>query len=320
MRSQTLTTKKNWIVTILFTISILLSGCKKEAMEPNLVNPAKTDFRVGSPGSTDFSNVQPRCENSVILYAGQFYNVGSFNYVNGNSGTVDFTYYVKSPWKITDVHLYVGDCASIPLNQSGNTIPGLYPFQKIIGSSGSDSVSFKIPNKDLPNCGCIAAHAKVSNSLTGAVESAWAEGTRFTFTNWDMHFPYCLASCNPANQGCVYPLAYWYLEINYSKLPGQIAIGNYNYSPEEIYTLWQKHDVDNLADSRYCLIQVATIKLSQSKVASGADILSDVTICENYLNGLGQKISPNYMPSGDTAARNAANNIANWIRTHACNN
>src|ERR1700752_3645205 len=176
MRSEVLMTKKNLIVMILFTVGILLSGCKKEAAEPDVASNQRKAIPVGSPGSQDLSNVQPKCENTIILYAGQFFNTGSLYYVNNSSGTIDFTYSVKAPWKITHVSLYVGDCASIPRNRAGNTIPGLYPYQKTVDGSGADSVLIHIPQDEVPNCGCIAAHAKVYNSSTGAIETAWAEG------------------------------------------------------------------------------------------------------------------------------------------------
>jgi hypothetical protein len=134
-----------------------------------------------------------------------------------------------------------------------------------------------------------------------------------------MYFPYCLSTCSSQNQGCAYPFIYWYFEVNASQLPATVAVGNKTYTAGELYSISQYVDIQNLTDSKNCLLQIATVKLSTSHIPSNSDVWDDVTICTNYLNSLDQKLSPEYLPTGNTQARQAADRIANWVRSHSCN-
>lgn len=311
-------TNKNLIVVALFTIGILLSGCKKEPIEPdNLIARGNTSI-VSAPESQNLNNCQPQCEHSVVLKAGQHISVGTLHYKNNSSGTVDFTYSVNAPWKIISVSLYIGGCSQIPTNPSGNTIPGQYPYKKTLPDGGAVSAFIQVPRQSVPTCGCIAAHAVVYNSITGATETAWANGTRFTYTNWAMYFSYCLTNCPPQSEGCSYPFPYWYLEANASKLPASVTVGNHVYTPGELFAIMHYADTQNTTDSKNCLIQVATVNLSASHVPLNSDVWDDVSICLSYLNSLNQKLSPTYLPTGNTQARLAADRIANWVRANNC--
>ncbi len=316
MKPGVLMTKKNLVVSMLLTIFILLSGCKKDFLEPQTPIAQGKSTNVSHPGTQSSSTTQPQCEQTVVLTAGQNITVGTMHYINNNSGTVDFTYSVEAPWKIIFVSLYVGDCAQIPVNSSGNAVPGLYPYKKSLADGGDITALIQVPRDAISTCGCISAHAVVYNTVTGATETAWAEGTRFTHTNWAMYFPYCLADCY---QGCAYPFLYWYYEVNASNLPPSITLGEHVYTPGELYSISQYADIQNATDSKNCLIQIATIKLSETHIPSNSGVWNDVSICQNYLNTFGQKLSPTYLPTGNSNARQAADRIANWIRNNNCN-
>jgi hypothetical protein len=318
MKLIALMTKKNLIVIIFLTVFILLSGCKKEKLlEPQLIDSKSSTDVVANPDLQNLSSCSPECEQTVTLKAGQHTSVGTLYYKNTYTGTVDFTYSVNAPWKITSVSLYIGDCSQIPRNHSGNTMPGQYPYKQTLPNGGVLSTIIQVSRQSVPICGCIAAHATVYNTTTGATETAWANGTRFTNTNWAMYFPYCLATCN---RDCGYPAWYWFGDITMVWPQNNITIGNQTYTKAECYSIIQADPLEyfNIPDAKKCFIQICSFRLSQNSISPQLPIWNDLVICENYLNSLGQKLSPTFLPTGNENALAAAERIELWLKANPC--
>lgn len=323
MENKNYTTKINWIISCTIMIFILLSGCKKEpVLEPENINKtseAEQPVLVADPAVQGLTSCGADCEKTVDLKAGQYTKVGTVQYLVNNDGTVDVIYTVTSPWKLLSTSLYVGDCNQIPRNSSGNTMPGQYPYKQTFSSTGESYASVSITRQTIPVCGCIAAHAQVKNMSTGATETAWGQGTRFTNTSWAMYYQYCFTECpGTGDQGCAKIPGYWFKDANTAAWPNSMTIGNYSYAPSEIFAIWTSGDMHNTPTSKYCFIQVFAIKRSASTVSQRSSIWTDVEICENYLKSFGQKIRPDYLPNNSQTARNAAARIETWIAAHQC--
>ncbi len=136
----------------------------------------------------------------VTLIAGQTINAGTVN-VSNDANYIYITYTTTNGWVLSQTHLYVGDCALIPVNNPGNPIPGQFPF--VSSHNNVTSYTYQIPISRIPlgACGCIAAHAVVkqynsSNQLI-STETGWGNGVRINLSggNWGMKFDYC--SCTP---------------------------------------------------------------------------------------------------------------------------
>lgn len=308
------TTNKNLITIItLLLIITLLSECKKVTVyEPKNITSNKIE------DNTEVINSPPACEKTIDLMAGQHINIGTVHYINNPNGYVDVTYTVKAPWKISFVSLYMGTCSGIPKNSSGNVTPGLFPYKESF-ETGQTSVTISVPRSSVPTCGCIAAHASVYNTETKASETAWGNGSLFTDTNWAMYNEYCLADCADEYLGCGYTIGYWFVEKNNALLPEYVSVGNYHYTPGEIFDIWYIAGLSNNADARLCFVQVATVKLNSSTIPIESGIWNKVEICESYLKTIEHKLSSNYLPTGNEEARNAANIIKSWVETHKCN-
>lgn len=311
-------TKINWIAKTIIVIFILLSGCKKEpVLEPEYINSANELEIVADPESQNSVGCNPSCEKTVDLMAGQHIKIGSVHYKNNNSGTVDFSYTVNPPWKLLEVKLFVGDCSQIPKNSSGNTIPGQYPFKLTLPPGGSTSAVIQIPRQSVPTCGCIAAHADVTNTATGATETAWGKGIRFTYTNWAMYYHYCLGNCPVESEGCAKPDNFWYTDQAASNWPTSVTVGGFSYTRGDAIDM-PNPDGSGMPDSKFCFRQILAIRLSGGTVQSNASVWSDIAICETYLNSLNQKLSASYLPTGNENARDAAERIKTWIIAHKC--
>ena len=137
----------------------------------------------------------------VMLVAGQTINAGTVTVTN-DSNFIYVTYTTANGWYLTQTHLYVGDCALIPVNNQGNPIPGHFPYAGT--HTNITSYTYQVPISRIPagGCGCIAAHAVVVRlNGTGQVieqQTGWGQGTLINPNggNWAMKFDYC--SCTPS--------------------------------------------------------------------------------------------------------------------------
>jgi hypothetical protein len=136
----------------------------------------------------------------VELIAGQTMNAGNVT-VSNDADFIYVTYSTTNGWVLTQTHLYVGDCALIPVNNPGNPIPGQFPYSGT--HANLTTYTYQIPIAQIPagSCGCIAAHSVVkqynSNNQVINTQTAWGNGVRINLTggNWGMKFDYC--SCTP---------------------------------------------------------------------------------------------------------------------------
>ncbi|MFZ1369838.1 MAG: hypothetical protein WAR78_05630 [Ferruginibacter sp.] len=202
--------KKLLLPALLFAVLFTIS-CKK-ANEAPTQEPPTTPVQQGpryvvlAEGDGNKTMAQgregePGCvATEVTLIAGQTINSGTVSVTN-DSLYIYVTYTATNGWKISQTHLYVGDCALIPVNNPGNPIPGQFPYAS--AHANVTSYTYQIPLSQIPagTCGCIAAHAVVkqfdaNNQQTGQ-ETAWGNGVRINLSggNWGMKFDYC--SCVP---------------------------------------------------------------------------------------------------------------------------
>ncbi len=147
-----------------------------------------TPNRLGDPGGGCVATV-------TELTAGQFYNAGSVTVTN-DADFIYVTYTTANNYVLTETHLFVGDCAAIPLNNAGSPVPGLFPYSA--AHNNETSYTYKVPISAIEagNCGCIAAHAVVVKLDAGGniidQQTAWGSGYRIKPKgNWAMAFGYC---------------------------------------------------------------------------------------------------------------------------------
>jgi len=198
------------VQALFITVSLIILSCQK-----NDLNPAKTPEKATTtaeqparyvivPASEDNPIKTGRIDDclptEVTLIAGQTINSGTVTVTN-DANFIYVTYTTTNGWVLTETHLYVGDCALIPVNNPGNPIPGQFPYSGT--HNNLTSYTYQVPLSQIPagNCGCIAAHAVVKqyNSSNQVInqQTAWGNGVRINLTggNWGMKFDYC--SCTP---------------------------------------------------------------------------------------------------------------------------
>lgn len=186
--------KKTLLFLSAFTLTIALFSCKKETPAPE---PAKDAADI-TPALVGGGNVE--CTPTTVqLTAGQYNNAGSVTVWN-DASFIYVTYTTANGYLLTQTHLYVGNCSTIPVNNPGNPIPGQFPYNS--NHNYLNSFTYQIPISAIPagGCGCIAAHCVVVklNSSGQVVEqqTGWGQGTVINPTggNWGMKFDYCSCS------------------------------------------------------------------------------------------------------------------------------
>ena len=195
---------------LLITVSLIILSCKKTDLNPEksqeqpAVNAQQTARYVIVPAVEGNPILAGRIDDclpvEVTLIAGQTINSGTVTVTN-DADFIYVTYTTTNGWVLTQTHLYVGDCALIPVNNPGNPIPGQFPYSGT--HNNLTSYTYQIPVSKIPagSCGCIAAHAVVKqyNSSNQVInqQTAWGNGTRINLNggNWGMKFDYC--SCTP---------------------------------------------------------------------------------------------------------------------------
>ncbi len=186
-----------------FALSVLIVSCTKTDTDiQSIVNkPAVTVKSNGESGGGIVSrtaDIPPTsiCTPTVVtLFAGQTINAGTVT-VSNDANFIYVTYNTANGYVLTQTHLYVGDCALIPVNKPGNPIPGQFPYSTT--HNNLSSYTYQIPITALPmgTCGCIAAHAVVVKlDAAGTVvdqQTGWGNGTVINPDGqWGMKFSYC---------------------------------------------------------------------------------------------------------------------------------
>lgn len=135
-------------------------------------------------------------ETFTQLTAGQFYNAGSVSVTN-DASYIYVTYTTANGYLLTQTHLYVGNCAGIPVNSQGNPMPGQFPYSGVHANETSYTYQVPISTIAAGSCGCIAAHAVVVRlDAAGNVieqQTGWGQGYRINPRggNWGMAFGFC---------------------------------------------------------------------------------------------------------------------------------
>ena len=173
---------------MILLIATTLFSCKKASYEPE---QATTDAGSGPIGG----KVDPPggcAPTEVALIAGQNINAGTVTVTN-DANFIYVTYATTNGWTISQTHLYVGDCALIPVNHAGNPQPGHFPYTGT--HSNVTSYTYQVPISAIPegDCGCIAAHCVVNKSGPGGgTQTAWGNGSQINVGgSWAMKFDFC---------------------------------------------------------------------------------------------------------------------------------
>lgn len=187
--------KKVLLALSLSILSIAFFSCQKVELDP------ATNGNNG--GKVTGREVPPECPPTVVdLIAGQYINSGSVT-VSNDATYIYVTYTTTNGWVLTQTHLYVGNCALIPVTNSGNPVPGQFPYSA--AHNNITTYTYQVPISAIGNgtCGCIAAHAAVVKlNAAGQVidqQTGWGKGIRINPNggNWGMKFGYC--SCIPGS-------------------------------------------------------------------------------------------------------------------------
>ncbi len=204
--------KKLLLFVSLFASVQTFISCKKAELSPNTTPEQSTTqsqqaAKYATYGVPDEKTVVSNrtsgdpCEvTTVTLVAGQTMNAGTVT-VSNDADYIFVTYTTTNGWVLTQTHLYVGECALIPVNNPGNPIPGQFPYTSAHNNVTSYTYQIPISRIPLELCGCIAAHAVVKkyNSANQLIDTqtAWGNGVRINLSggNWGMKFDYC--SCTP---------------------------------------------------------------------------------------------------------------------------
>src|SRR5690348_16511548 len=124
------------LFAVLFTVSCKKAEQTAPAMQEQAVAPAQAGPRyvILAEGDGNKEIVMGRegeptecVPTETALIAGQTINAGTVTVTN-DAEYIYVTYATTGGWKITQTHLYVGDCALIPVNNPGNPLPGQFPF------------------------------------------------------------------------------------------------------------------------------------------------------------------------------------------------
>lgn len=191
--------KKNLFIIALTASTVFIFSCQKNPVDPSV----KSSQVISTGDDPVLGRVTPggECEpTEVTLVAGQTINSGTVKVTNDND-FIYVTYTTVNGWLLTQTHLYVGNCAAIPVNNQGNPVPGQFPYGN--NHNYITSYTYQVPISAIGagNCACVAAHAVVVklNAAGQVVEqqTGWGNGTRINPNsgNWGMKFEYC--TCIP---------------------------------------------------------------------------------------------------------------------------
>ncbi|NND63331.1 MAG: hypothetical protein HKN48_09070 [Flavobacteriaceae bacterium] len=171
-------------ITFLFIAPLIFLSCSQEPIE-------SPDDLVANLFNAETSGGQ----NSVNLYedtfiAAQNINVGTA-LVELIDGVVVVTYETEGDWVIEETHLFVGPLSELPTNGAGNPKIGQFPLSET--HTGGTTLVVYTTTTPLPlgECVYVAAHAVVTNTVTGESETAWFNGDPIGGNSWAMMSEVC---------------------------------------------------------------------------------------------------------------------------------
>lgn len=175
---------------LLFILSLVITACSPENDEIIIDQNASAKFIAPPPGNidTDVTGTDEQI-GDVDLIAGQNIISGIITVTLINNQVV-VNYIGDADWEINETHLYIGELSELPVNGAGNPQIGQFPYTGT-HDPGTDFVSYTGLYLTEGNCTYIAAHAVVTNTLTGQEETAWGEGQTISLTSWAMTFEVC---------------------------------------------------------------------------------------------------------------------------------
>ncbi|HMK04863.1 MAG TPA: hypothetical protein VK489_11755 [Ferruginibacter sp.] len=191
---------KKLLLSALFAATVFsIFSCKKntEIAAPESTAPRYVTGLQNKPYEANVTGREGDClATEVNLMAGQTMVAGTVSVTN-DAENIYVTYNTTGGWVLTATHLYVGDCALIPVNNPGNPIPGQFPYKGT--HTNLTSVTYTVPISQIPagTCACIAAHGVVKelNSSGGTIQTqtGWGQGVQINMGsgNWGMKFDYC---------------------------------------------------------------------------------------------------------------------------------
>lgn len=171
---------KNFKIILVCVLAVTLWSCQRET---DTTAPIRNHKNSTNP-----------CLVVTNLMAGQHHLSGQLQ-IRYTADSVFVGYITTGGWVLRKTHLYIGACSGIPRNKPGNPVPGQFPYSSTFNPAVTE-VWYGFAKSFLPQCGCVAAHAEVTNTITGKSETAWASGTRFTNNNWATYSSYCQQPCD----------------------------------------------------------------------------------------------------------------------------
>jgi hypothetical protein len=150
-----------------FVIVLLMSTFIFSCNDVGIMDVSESDIALKSTQIEKVADVI--CE----LTAGQTINAGNVIYEKVGESLV-VTYVAANGWTLSEIHLYVGPLADLPMNKKAIQI-GHFPYSAE-NLDGAAEWSIKIPLSNGDDC-IIAAHAVVYNAEMGKEETAWANCT-----------------------------------------------------------------------------------------------------------------------------------------------
>lgn len=264
-------------VALLACTAIGILSCKKDIAHTP-ASQQMTSPAAGATKKTTKATAINACgaPTVVSLIAGQQYTAGTVSVYN-DATTLYVTYTTTGGWSISELHLYVGDCALIPTNGPGNPVPGRFPLSYT--GRGVTTYTFSVPLSSVGNCFCVAAHAVVSGPA--GTQTAWGAGTRFVQKgNWGTYFNACKQTCNT----CLIPANVLFGgESAWPNGRTTVTIGGYTYTQSQVSSVYYQPD----NDAKAALLLLTTLKVSNPSGVP-ANIQADATVVENWLATLGQ--------------------------------
>ncbi|PKA84058.1 hypothetical protein ATE92_2228 [Ulvibacter sp. MAR_2010_11] len=167
--------------TLLVAIIAVLFSCSPEHNESNM-----DSLVLDREGET---SGDPVTLYQTDLMAGQNILMGYVR-VDLVNGEIVVTYQSDGDWVIEETHLFIGELNQLPTNNGGNPKIGQFPY---IGThpAGTTTVAYTGQSMLTGQCVYVAAHAVVTNTISGQSETAWGAGVPIGGNSWAMMFEVC---------------------------------------------------------------------------------------------------------------------------------
>ncbi len=173
-------------ITLLALVTGILFSCSPDNDEINIYDDSADRIIVIDGGTTG----DPTATSyQTDLMAGQHIISGIVG-VDVVDDNVVVSYSTDGDWVIDETHLYIGPLSQLPTTGSGNPKVGHFPYKDTF-STGVTNVEYVGPGITEGECVYIAAHAVVTNTVTGQTETAWGNGDPIGGNSWAMMFEYC---------------------------------------------------------------------------------------------------------------------------------